>query len=214
MKRVAVILSGCGVMDGSEIHESVLSLLYLSQKGATYQCLAPTLLTTTVNHLTSEPTGEKRSALEEAARIARRDIQALETANPAEYDAVIIPGGLGAAKYLCDFAEKGKELTVLPALEQFIKGLQQARKAAGFICIAPMMIPKLYPHGVRMTIGNDKSTAEAAEALGATHIMCDVADVVIDDHHRVVSTPAYMLAETIAQAAQGIEKLVEHLLAF
>ena len=215
MKKVAMVLSGCGVKDGSEIHESVLALLALTRCGAEVDFFAPDIAAVpVVNHLTGKVVpGMTRAPLEEAARIARGKIKPLSEANLTHYHAVVFPGGMGAATVLCDFAEKGAKMSLHPQVADFAKKMIAAKLPAGFICIAPAMIPLIYPKGVRLTIGNDPKTAQAIEAMGGVHVNCDVSECVIDETYKVVSTPAYMLAEDIADAAEGIEALVECLLA-
>lgn len=214
-KRVAVILSGCGVYDGSEIYESVITLLKLDQAGAEVQCFAPNIEQMhVVNHATGEADeGERRNVLVEAARLARGNIKDLADARAEDFDAVILPGGFGAAKNLCDFATKGAELTVNHDLTRFIQAMHKAAKPVGLMCIAPAMVGKLFGDGVHFTIGNDLETASAIEATGAVHEPCPVNNICIDGARHVVTTPAYMLAGTISEAASGIEKLVEAVLA-
>lgn len=215
MKTIAVLLSGCGVFDGAEIHESVLTMLALSQAGAAYQCFAPDIAQAqVVNHLTGqvEP-AQHRNVLVEAARIARGEIKATTALDISAYDGLIIPGGFGAAKNLCDFADKGADCLVHPLVRDFIQQFVAASKPIGFICIAPVMIPQLFGQGAKGTIGQDAETAAAFTAMGGEHCPAAVDDIVVDMAHKVVSTPAYMLAENIAQANQGIEKLVAKVLA-
>ncbi len=209
--HIAVVLSGCGVYDGSEIHEATLTLLSIVQRGGTYQCIAPDRFQReVVNHITLEPDPHtKRHILEEAARIARGNILPLSKAKAADYDAVIFPGGAGAAKNLCSFLAQGAGCTIEADVLAFARVFKEAHKPAGFICIAPVMIPLIYPKGTRLTIGHDRTTATAIEAMGGLHVLCDVNDVVVDTTHKVVSTPAYMLAKTIAETSQGVQKLVE-----
>lgn len=215
MKKVAVVLSGCGHIDGAEIHESVLTLLALSQAGVEWQCVAPNRdQHHVINHVDQSEMSQSRNMMVEAARIARGNIVALDQANIDDYDAVIFPGGFGAAKNLFDFALKGDasyqlQTDVLAFAQKAIASV----KPTGFICIAPMMIPHLFPQGVKMTIGNDAQTAQAAIANGAAHINTPVDDICIDTQHKVVSTPAYMLAKNIAEANQGIQKLVNAVIA-
>lgn len=213
MKKIAVILSGCGVYDGAEIHESVLTLLALEQNGLDYQCFAPNIEQMhVINHLTGDVAeGESRNVLVEAARIARGNIKDLAQAKESDFDAAVLPGGFGAAKNLCDFAVKGSDCTVNPDVERFIKAMATAKKPVGFICIAPAMIPRLYGEGSRLTIGNDKETASAIEAMGGVHMACPVEDIVYDEERNLLSTPAYMLAGSVSEAASGISKLVAKL---
>lgn len=214
MKKIAVLLSGCGVFDGTEIHESVLTLLSLSKAGASYQCFAPDIQQMhVVNHFSGEvDKGVSRNVLVESARIARGDVKATIELNVDEFDALIIPGGFGAAKNLCNFATNGSECELTPLVADFINEFILAKKAVGFICIAPMMIPRLYGHGAKGTIGNDVDTAAAFNLMGGVHQVAAVHDIVVDEINKIVSTPAYMLAGNIAEAYSGIEKLVAKVL--
>ena len=214
MKKVAVILSGCGVYDGAEIYESVLTLLALEQEGASYQCMAPDIEQMhVINHLNGEEMpDQKRNVLIEAARVARGDIIDLAQADPEEYDALIIPGGFGAAKNLSDFAVAGTKAVVNPDLLLFAQAIHKAGKPVGLICIAPAMTPLLFGEGALCTIGDDTNTAAAIEAMGGRHQNCDCSSIVIDEQRRLVTTPAYMLADCIREAASGINKLVSKVL--
>ncbi len=214
-KKIAVILSGCGVFDGSEIYGSVITLLCLDKAGAQVQCFAPDIQQMhVINHFTGDVVeDESRNVLAEAARLVRGDIKDLAQANMVDFDAVIIPGGFGAAKNLCDFAVKGSAFLLNEELKRFVQAAHQAKKPVGAMCIAPAMAGKLFGEGVRFTIGDDKSTAEAIEATGAIHEVCSVNDICIDDKNLLVTTPAYMLASNISEAAVGVEKLVQAVLA-
>ena len=214
MKKIAVILSGCGVYDGAEIYESVLTLLQIAERGAVSQCMAPNIdQMHVINHLTGEEaTGESRNVLVEAARIARGEIIDLATANAQDYDALIIPGGFGAAKNLSDFAVKGAECQVNPDVINFTQAMHKAGKPVGLICIAPAMTPVLFGEGATCTIGNDADTAAAIEAMGGKHQDCGVNEIVIDSERKLVTTPAYMLAGSITEAASGIRKLVDQVI--
>lgn len=213
MKRVGVVLSGCGVYDGSEIHESVLTLLALDRAGAQVACFAPDKAQKNViNHVTQQSMSESRNVLTESARIARGNIQSLSQANSSQLDALIVPGGLGAAKNLSDFAEKGADCSVDSQLKQLVQAMHQAKKPQGFICIAPALLPRLLDTHVRLTIGNDIDTAEVIDAMGGEHVICPVDDIVVDSENYIVTTPAYMLANSISEVALGIEKLVHRVL--
>ncbi|KHN54091.1 isoprenoid biosynthesis glyoxalase ElbB [Dickeya fangzhongdai] len=213
MKKVGVVLSGCGVYDGSEIHEVVLTLLAIDRAGAEAVCFAPDKEQLhVINHLTGEVTGEKRNVLAESARIARGKIQPLSSADPQQLDALIVPGGFGAAKNLSDFATRGADCEIDNELKILTREIHKKNKPIGFICIAPAMLPKLLDTSVQLTIGNDEGTAQAVEAMGGVHVKCPVDDIVVDVTHKVVTTPAYMLANSIGEAASGIEKLVARVL--
>ncbi|GGC11578.1 glyoxalase [Dickeya fangzhongdai] len=213
MKKVGVVLSGCGVYDGSEIHEVVLTLLAIDRAGAEAVCFAPDKEQLhVINHLTGEVTGEKRNVLAESARIARGKIQPLSSADPQQLDALIVPGGFGAAKNLSDFATRGADCEIDNELKILTREIHKKNKPIGFICIAPAMLPKLLNTSVQLTIGNDEGTAQAIAAMGGVHVKCPVNDIVVDVTHKVVTTPAYMLANSIGEAASGIEKLVARVL--
>lgn len=214
MKKVAVILSGCGVYDGSEIYESVLTLLAIEQGGARYQCMAPNIEQMhVIDHRTGEVMAEQqRNVLTEAARLARGEIIDLAEANPADYDALIIPGGFGAAKNLSDFAVAGAAAKVNPDLLTFVQAIHAKGKPVGLICIAPTMTPLLFGKDAICTIGNDQEIASAIESMGGQHQNCECNSIVIDETLNIVSTPAYMLAGSISEAATGINKLVNKVL--
>lgn len=208
-KKVAVILSGCGVYDGAEIHESVLTLLSIERCGATYHCFAPDIQQRhVINHLTGEETSEQRNVLVESARIARGNIKPLTDLNVADFDALIVPGGFGAAKNLSDFAVAGADVRVQVDMMVAVKAFAEAGRPVGLICIAPAMAGRIFGEGVQVTIGNDAETAAAMAQTGVNHQECAVDDIVVDSTHKLVSTPAYMLANSISEAAAGIDKLV------
>ncbi len=215
MKKVAVILSGCGVYDGSEIHEAVLTLLAIDKAGAEAVCAAPDIpQREVVNHLTGQPVpGETRNVLVESARIARGKIIPLNQLKVEDIDAVVLPGGFGAAKNLSDFAEKGPDCEVLPELADFLRRAHQAGKPIGFICIAPALAAKLFgQEGVEVTIGTDQATAKVIEKMGARHLTCNVRNAIVDRDRKIITTPAYMLANRISEAEAGITKLVQSVL--
>lgn len=212
-KKVAVILSGCGVYDGAEIHESVLALLRLSQRGAQVQCFAPDIPQHhVINHLTGAESAENRNVLVESARIARGQIRDVRELQAADFDALILPGGFGAAKNLSDFALRGASCAVQADVLAAARGFAAAHKPIGLICIAPAMAARIYGAGVQCTIGHDPETAAKLVDMGAEHIDCPVDDIVVDAQRKLVTTPAYMLAKSLAEAASGINKLVDRVL--
>ena len=213
MKKIGVVLSGCGVYDGAEIHEAVITLLAIARSGAQAVCFAPDKIQTDViNHLNGEAMAESRNVLIEAARITRGEIQPLASAQADELDALVVPGGFGAAKNLSNFASQGAECQVDRDLIALAQTMHQAGKPLGFMCIAPAMLPKIFDFPLRVTIGTDIDTGEVLEAMGAEHVPCPVDDIVVDEENKIVTTPAYMLAQNIAEAATGIEKLVSRVL--
>ncbi|NQV30721.1 MAG: isoprenoid biosynthesis glyoxalase ElbB [Candidatus Marinimicrobia bacterium] len=214
MAKVAVVLSGSGFLDGAEIQESVITMLTLDKSGASYQCMAPDIEQMhVVNHLTAEVSeGEHRNVLVEAARIARSNVVDIALANPNEFDAVIFPGGYGAAKNLSDFAVKGASSTVQEDVLRFARAFAATGKPMGFVCISPALIPHIYGADARLTIGSDADTASAINEMGGIHVNCPVENLVVDEERKIVSTPAYMLDVRISEAATGIEKLVHKIL--
>jgi enhancing lycopene biosynthesis protein 2 len=210
-KRIGVVLSGCGVFDGSEIHEAVCTLLAINRNGAESICMAPDMELSEINHLTGDETGAKRNVLVESARIARGKIKNISEVKAADLDAVIFPGGFGAAKNLCTFAFKGPEATVQEDVARLLKEMVAAKKPIGAICIAPALIAATLgkEYSPKVTIGNDVGTASAINQTGSSHVDCPVTEFVVDRENKIVSTPAYMLASNIAEAADGIEKAVK-----
>ncbi|CRM34880.1 Sigma cross-reacting protein 27A [Pseudomonas sp. 24 E 13] len=212
-KKIAVILSGCGVYDGAEIQESVITLLRLDQRGAHVECFAPDIAQLhVINHLTGEEMPESRNVLVESARIARGAVKDIREANAADFDALIVPGGFGAAKNLSDFAVQGAGCSVNPQVLELAEAFAEAGKPVGLICISPALAAKIYGPGVTCTIGNDADTAAALDKMGATHQECTVEDIVEDTARKLVSTPAYMLGKNISEVASGINKLVDRVL--
>jgi enhancing lycopene biosynthesis protein 2 len=210
MVTVGVVLSGCGYLDGAEIQEAVLASYFLERAGAELRYAAPDAdQTLVVDHLTGkEVPGETRNVLRESARIARGDIVPVEQLKAADIDALVLPGGYGAAKNLCDFATQGAACSVHPGVEALVRAVHAARKPIGAICIAPALIAKvLGGEGPRLTIGDDADTAKALGELGCRHEIEPVEGVVVDESLRIVSTPAYMLGPRITDVAAGIERL-------
>lgn len=206
----AVVLSGCGRADGSEIHEAVCTMLCIENMGCSYQCFAPDIeQSAVINHLTGQAMNEKRNVLVEAARIARGNILSLTDFNAADYDAVIFPGGLGAITNWCDFASKGINCSVNTRIREVILECYRRKIVIGALCIAPALIAfVLADKQVHFTLGKYNETAEKLEKLGAVHEETAVTDVCIDRKNRVCSTPAYMLAGNMLEVCQGAQNLI------
>ena len=213
--RVGVLLAGCGVYDGAEIHEAVLTLLALDRAGARAVCMAPNSPQLhVIDHFTGEVARESRNVLVESARIARGNIRDVALVTADDLDALVLPGGFGAAKNLCDFAVKGAACAVLPDVARLVREVHTQGKPIGAMCIAPALLAGvLGDEHPNLTIGTDEATAAAGGKLGATRVACRPARIVVDHRHRIVTTPAYMLAGGIAETAVGIEKLVAEVLA-
>jgi enhancing lycopene biosynthesis protein 2 len=210
-KKIGVLLSGCGVMDGSEIHEATLTLYFLDKRGAEYICMAPNKDQLDVmDHIAGKPLPEKRNVMLEAARIARGKILDVKNVNADALDAIIIPGGFGAAKNLCTFAKDGADCAVDEDVAKLLKELNKKQKPIGALCIAPALIARLFGPGLsaEVTIGTDPGTAFALQKMGAKHTKAQVDEIVVDSKNRIVTTPCYMLAQSIKEVGAGIEKLV------
>jgi len=193
MKNIAVILSGCGFLDGAEITEAISTLIAIGQNGAQYKVFAPNKEVAETNHLTQKPTGHKRNALQEAARIARGNIQPLEDLKAQDFDALAFPGGFGAALHLCNFGEKGSGGEIDPQVIRILKEFHESRKPIAAICIAPAIMALAFgDKGVNVTIGDDAGTAAEIEKTGAKHQNCAVEKFVVDQSNKIITTPAYM----------------------
>jgi len=213
MKKVGVILAGCGYLDGAEIQESVITLLALERAGLEPVCMAPNKdQYHVINHLSGEVQEETRNVLVEAARIARGQVEDITAVNGKDLDALVIPGGFGAAKNLTTFALEGSGGTVDPDVRRLVMEVHEARKPLGLICIAPAIGAQLLGDtGVEVTIGTDPDTAREIEKCGARHVDCPVEAIHADEARRVISTPAYMLGKGALEVSRGIDKLVNTL---
>ncbi len=214
-KKVGVILSGCGVFDGAEIHEAVLTMLALDRAGAEIVCMAPNKdQVDVIDHLSGQPTGEKRNVLVEAARIARGKIHDVAKVKAGDLDAVVLPGGFGAAKNLSSFASAGAQCQVEPSVASLLRELHAQGKPIAALCIAPAVVAKVFGNDIhpQLTIGKDPATAKQISATGAQHVDAGTVDVVVDRKNKIVSTPCYMLAGRISEVATGAEKAVNALL--
>ena len=218
-KNIAVILAGCGHLDGAEIRESLLTLLELDRQDANVKVFAPTYdQFHTVNHMTGEAEetteNNKRSIIEEASRITRGPIEPLNSLDVNTFDGLIIPGGFGVAKNLSKFAFDGPQGALDPDLRKIVESFHEQKKPIGAICISPAVIAMvLGVHGVKLTIGDQKEVAEAIESTGAQHQTCSVEQICFDEQNKIVSTPAYMYdGARLKDVSAGIQKLVEKVL--
>ena len=209
MKKVGVLLSGCGVNDGAEIHESVLTMLFLDKAGVEMILMAPNIdQMHVINHYTGQEMEEYRNVLVESSRIARGEIKDMAEVSGNDLDALIIPGGFGVAKNLCDYAMAGPECSVNPDVYRLIAELRLMNKPIGAICIAPVMMAKILgeqEESANMTIGYDETTSTDIISMGSKHVDCPVTEMIIDEDKKIVTTPAYMEAKSIKEAADGIE---------
>lgn len=211
--KIAVVLSGCGHLDGAEIRESIFTLLALDQAGAQVKVFAPDAdQHHVINHRKGEETaGEKRHILTEAARLTRGDVSPLTELNPEQFNGLVIPGGFGVAKNLCTFAFKGASCDVMPQVQKVIEGFYELKKPIAALCIAPVLVAKvLGKHQVTVTIGTDKETASEIEKTGARHQDCKVSEYVQDKDHNLFTTPAYMYGEAkISEVHRGVDSCLK-----
>ena len=213
MSKIGVVLSGCGVNDGSEIHESVITMLELDRAGAEMVLMAPNIdQLHVINHATGEEMEDSRNVLIESARISRGNIEDIAGVTSENLDALIFPGGFGVAKNLSDYAMAGMECSINPDVLRLSREVHNDGKPIGVICIAPAIMAKILAGETELTIGFDEQTASDIDAMGAKHVLCPVDEIVVDKEKKVVSTHAYMEAQSIKQAASGIEKLVAEIL--
>ena len=214
MANIGVCLSGCGVNDGAEIHESVLTLLALHEAKADVVMMAPNIdQAHVIDHLAGAPIeGEQRNVLIESARIARGEIQDLAMVQLDELDALVLPGGFGVAKNLCNFAFKGTECEVNEQVSTLLLNARERQLPLGFACISPAMAAAIFREG-KLTVGSASDpAAEAVNAFGATHISCGTSEIIIDQERRVVSTPAYMTGTQLPEIRTGLKLMVDQVL--
>jgi enhancing lycopene biosynthesis protein 2 len=208
-KKFAVILSGCGVLDGAEIHESVMTLYAIAKNGGVYEVFAPDIQQLhVVNHYNQKEMPGPRNVLIESARIARGRISPLSKFNAANFDALIFPGGFGVAKNLCDYAFKDADCTVNEEVAAAIRSMAKAGKPIGALCISPVLLAKVLEN-VTVTLGNDPASARSVEKMGALHKITTHGQVVIDEKHKLVTSPCYMLDANIIQISEGIDHTVK-----
>lgn len=211
-KTIAVVLSGCGNKDGAEIHESTLTLWAIHKHGADFQCFAPDIPQHHVlNFITGEEMDEQRNVLIESARIARGNITDLKDFDPEKFDAIIFPGGLGAAKNLSTYAFDGPDCSVYPEVERAIRSMHEAGKPIGALCIAPVIVAQVLGRG-KLTAGRDTETGDNLKTMGAEHIPSGHGEIVVDEVNRIISTPCYMLESRVDQVGEGAENLVQAVL--
>lgn len=212
MKTFAVVLAGCGAFDGAEIHEAVLTMLAIDKAGATYQCFAPDIPQHHVlNHITGKEMPGQRNVLTESARIARGNIKPLDVFSADDFDALIIPGGFGAAKNLCNWAFRGTDCTVNPDVETAVRAMFDAGKPIGAMCIAPVILAKMFS-GTSLTTGNDPASESFTEAMGNKYVKAGHGIVVTDRERKLFTTPCYMLDATVSQIAEGTDNIVREMI--
>ena len=223
MKKIAIILSGCGNRDGSELQESLSLMLAIDRRGWQYQCFAPEGYFEVVPHIdvpddedAEEGTVvdlEQRDIFVESARIARGNLLPIEDYKPADYDALALPGGMGAARNLSSFAFDGPRMMVIDSVQDAILETYRAHKPVVAMCIAPMVLAKvLGRYEVELTLGPDNNQASGiAKGFGCRICACGPTDVCVDSEHKVITTPAYMAATRISEIFTGAENMVARL---
>ena len=212
MKKFAIVLAGCGVYDGAEIHEAVMAMYAVMKNGAKYQLFAPDIAQHhVVNHVTGAEMPESRNVLVESARIARGKIEPITDLDLRDFDALLFPGGFGVAKNLCSYAFKGADFEVHPQVSKVIRDALSLRKPIGAMCISPVLLAKIIGD-ITITVGPNEGDAFKVKAMGANHIVTKPGDVIIDEKHRIFTTPCYQLDSTIVQIAEGADNIVKEML--
>jgi len=222
--KIAVLLSGCGVYDGAEIHESVLTLLALEQAGAQYQCIAPDMNQHhVVNHITGSEMNEKRNVLIEAARIARGNIQSIKQVSAKDFDGLVMPGGFGAAKNLTKWAFSGPDGEILPEVKRIINEMVIANKPVVAVCMSPAVVAKAFAGTSikpKLTVGTTKekspydiaAVSAGMEKAGAVAEMVGVEEIVVDEKNKIITSPCYMMEASISQVYSGIKKAIDKMM--
>lgn len=217
MKKICVILSGCGVFDGTEIQEAVLTLLYLDRAGVEVSCYAPDIFQQdVVDHITMEAVAEeRRNVLVESARIVRGQVKSLLDLNIDDFDALVMPGGVGTEKNLCAPTDDGAGRAIDPEVARVIREAHASGKVIGAMCNTPLLVAQALrdtDSNPTLTVGTDEQVIAALAAFNAQPLQAEANEVVVDQKNRIVSTPAFMLAEDISQLSYGIKKLVTEVL--
>ena len=214
MKKFAVILNGCGHLDGSEIHEAVMTLLAIDRNGCSYTIFAPNRPQYhVINHVTRQPMEGSRNMMIEAARIARGEIQEISAYSPADFDALVIPGGFGVAKNLFTYAFDKVNASVLPEIKKAIVDTKNAHIPIGALCISPVLLAKILGN-ITVTVGTDTATIHDVEQMGASHVNTQQTEVISDKQNMIFTTPCYMLPATISDIADSAENLIETMLEY
>jgi len=224
MKKIAVLLSGCGVYDGTEIQEAVSVLIALDELGAAAVCVAPDMPQHhVVDHLTGDDMGHARNVRVESARIARGAVLDLAEVKVAELDGLVIPGGFGAAKNLSNWAFAGPDCTVQPGVAALIQDMVAAGKPVAALCVAPVLLAKaLSGMGITLTLGTPEGASPydiegfhaGVASLGAKPVACELGEIAVDAAHKVVTTPCYMMDAGPAAILAGVRKACAQLLAW
>lgn len=213
MKKVAIILCGCGAKDGSEIHEATLCLLAFAKRGIEYQCFAPNnKQRDVINHLTDRVDWRtSRETLVESARIARGNVLDVYDIKIEDYDGLVIPGGFGVMANTSNYYDSWNPYVVDYKFECIVRNFHVQNKPIMAVCIAPFLVSHIVRS--KVTIGDDSSIAKAIKISGSTTVDCEATDIVVDKESKVVTTPGYMLCKNIYEVYQGIEKAVDAMIA-
>lgn len=208
--KAAVILSGCGVFDGSEIQESVLCFLALREYGHTYDCYAPDRGMTVISHITKKPMGQ-RNVLEESARIARGDIYDLHLLDPSKYDLLIIPGGMGVGKNLSTFIDEQEHCDVLIDLTKVVRAFFDAKKPIVAICMGPVILAKaLSSKGCfKLTLGKGAENMAVLKKMGMDPVAAAGDEMVQDG--TLYTAPGYYEASSLDQIYHSLRKIFDAL---
>lgn len=221
--KIGVLLAGCGVFDGSEIHEATFALLALNQRGVEVVCMAPDMAQHhVINHITGEEMNEQRNVLVESARIARGEIQSIDEVDIASLDALVVPGGSGAAKNLSQWAIDGPDGYILPEVVKLIKTMVEKGKPLAGLCMGPTVIAQALAQTdikPRLTVGSTEAKSpydiggisSGMESLGAEVTMRTIKEIELDENHRIVTAPCYMMEGSISEVHDNIQQAIDAL---
>lgn len=221
--KIGVLLSGSGVYDGSEIQEAVLTLLAIEEIEAEAICISiDKPQHHVINHLNGEEMNDSRNMLIESARIARGNIKNINDVSPNDIDAMVIPGGFGAAKNFTSWAFNGSDGEILPEVKLLLVNLINIGKPIAALCVSPVVLAKALEGSTitpTLTIGTDKEPSpyditaftDGLQKTGMQTEMKSVREINIDVKNKIISAPCYMMEASIVDVRKNIRSAIEAL---
>lgn len=222
--KYAVLLHGCGVYDGTEIHEAVCTLLAIAQAGHEYQCIAPDVAQYhVIDHTTGNEMKESRNVLVESARIARGDVKRVDEINVADYAGLVMPGGFGTAKNITTWAFNGPAGEIEPKTRKLILGFAEARKPIAALCMSPTTLAKAFEGTqfmAHLTVGSTAepspydigAISEGMESIGAVAEMKTVREIAVDEELKIITAPCYMMEANIVEVYENTRQAIAELI--
>lgn len=212
-KQVAVIISGCGSLDGTDPQELALILLRLDQLNIAWTCFAPDVTQHhVIDHTSGEAVeGQSRHALVESRRMLHETVYPLEMLKPDDFTAIVIPGGHGAINQLSDFAVNGSSMQVLEQLVEQLHAFRQAHRPIALVGMAALLVPRIFEQAIPVTLGQNAALSGTVSAMGGLHKSAGVTEIVVDAENRVITTPGWLTNARPSEVATGLFKLVDRL---